>query len=205
MSESTNAAYRSLVFFFDDKILKEFVGQNLELFESHGTETINSTLLLTLKSNETFGKYVESLLPYFKTKTKYLNQFLKLKVQELLLHLLEFDKQNQLKDLLFSIYAGQKADLEYIVNTFYQKPLSLNELARISGRSLSSFKREFLEKYGESPGQWIKDKKLEQAAFLLKNNLGNVEQVADMVGYESVSHFIKTYKAKFGITPHKTK
>lgn len=205
MSESTNAAYRSLVFFFDDKILKEFVGQNLELFESHGTETINSTLLLTLKSNETFGKYVESLLPYFKTKTKYLNQFLKLKVQELLLHLLEFDKQNQLKDLLFSIYAGQKADLEYIVNTFYQKPLSLNELARISGRSLSSFKREFLEKYGVSPGQWIKDKKLEQAAFLLKNNLGNVEQVADMVGYESVSHFIKTYKAKFGTTPHKTK
>jgi AraC family transcriptional regulator, exoenzyme S synthesis regulatory protein ExsA len=205
MSESTNAAYRSLVFFFDDKILKEFVGQNLELFESHGTETINSTLLLTLKSNETFGKYVESLLPYFKTKTKYLNQFLKLKVQELLLHLLEFDKQNQLKDLLFSIYAGQKADLEYIVNTFYQKPLSLNELARISGRSLSSFKREFIEKYGASPGQWIKDKKLEQAAFLLKNNLGNVEQVADMVGYESVSHFIKTYKAKFGTTPHKTK
>jgi AraC family transcriptional regulator, exoenzyme S synthesis regulatory protein ExsA len=203
MSESTNEAYKSLVFFIDDKLLKAFVGNNLELFENYQNQKIaNSTLLLILKSNETFGKYVESILPYFKNKTKYLNQFLKLKVQELLLHLLEFDQNNLLKDLLFSIYAGQKAAIADVVNDFYQKPLNLNELARLSGRSLSAFKREFVQNYGVPPGTWIKDKKLEHAAFLLKNKLGNVEQIAENVGFDSVSHFIKSFKAKFDVTPH---
>jgi AraC family transcriptional regulator, exoenzyme S synthesis regulatory protein ExsA len=203
MSESINVDYKSLVFFFDEKILKEFVSQNLELFDNISTIDPNKSWLLTLKSNETFGKYVESILPYFKTKTKYLNQFLKLKVQELLLHLLEFDQKNQLKNLLFSIYTGQKADIEFILNTFYLKPLSLSEIAKLSGRSLSAFKREFQEKFSQSPGIWIKDKKLEHAAFLLKNKMGNVEEIAEMVGYESVSHFIKSFKEKFGVTPNK--
>jgi AraC family transcriptional regulator, exoenzyme S synthesis regulatory protein ExsA len=202
MSESINESYKSLVFFFNDKILKEFVGQNLELFEKFNKNNFENTQLLTLKSNDTFGKYVESLLPYFKTKTKYLNQFLKLKVQELLLHLLEFDKNNDLKDLLFSIYVGQKTDIEFVVNTFYLKPLNLSELAKLSGRSLSAFKREFLMRFGHSPGQWIKDKKLEHSAFLLKNKMANVEEVAEIVGYESVSHFIKAFKVRFGQTPH---
>ena len=203
MSESINVDYKSLVFFFDEKILKEFVSQNLELFDNNVSIDPNKSWLLTLKSNETFGKYVESILPYFKTKTKYLNQFLKLKVQELLLHLLEFDQKNQLKNLLFSIYTGQKADIEFILNTFYLKPLSLGEIAKLSGRSLSAFKREFQEKFSQSPGIWIKDKKLEHAAFLLKNKMGNVEEIAEMVGYESVSHFIKSFKEKFGVTPNK--
>lgn len=203
MSESINEAYKSLVFFFDEKILKEFVSQNLELFENTSAIDPNSSWLLTLKSNEAFGKYIESILPYFKSKTKYLNQFLKLKVQELLLHLLEFDPNNQLKNLLFSIYTGQKANLEFILNTFYLKPLNLDELAKLSGRSLSGFKREFQDLFGEPPAKWIKDKKLEHAAFLIKNKIGNVEEVAETVGYESVSHFIKSFKEKFGITPNK--
>lgn len=203
MSESINEAYKSLVFFIDEKILKEFVSQNLELFENTTSIDPNSSWLLTLKSNEAFGKYIESILPYFKSKTKYLNQFLKLKVQELLLHLLEFDPNNQLKNLLFSIYTGQKADLEFILNTFYLKPLNLDELAKLSGRSLSAFKREFHELFSQSPGQWIKDKKLEHAAFLIKNKMGNVEEVAETIGYESVSHFIKSYKEKYGHTPNK--
>jgi AraC family transcriptional regulator, exoenzyme S synthesis regulatory protein ExsA len=66
---------------------------------------------------------------------------------------------------------------------------------------LSVFKREFIVTYGVSPGQWIRDKKLEHAAFLLKNNMANVEQVAEEIGFESVSHFIKSFKAKFGKTP----
>jgi AraC-like DNA-binding protein len=203
MSESINEAYKSLVFFFDEKILKEFVSQNLELFNNISDLDPNTSWLLTLKSNETFGKYIESIQPYFKTKTKYLNQFLKLKVQELLLHLLEFDQKNQLKNLLFSIYTGHKADLDFILNTFYLKPLNLNELAKLSGRSISAFKREFQGKFGVSPGVWIKNKKLEHGAFLLKNKMGNVEEVAELIGYESVSHFVKSFKDKYGITPKK--
>ncbi|NBA85045.1 helix-turn-helix domain-containing protein [Emticicia sp. CRIBPO] len=203
MSESINESYKSLVFFFDEKLLKEFVTQHLELFEDISSTPKDMSRLLTLSSNETFGKYVESLLPYFKSKTIYLNQFLKLKLQELLLHLLEFDQKNQLKILLFSIYAGQKTDLQYLINNYYLKPFNLNELARMSGRSLSAFKRDFQKEFGVSPGIWIKNKRLEHAAFLLKTRDANVMEVSEATGYSSVSHFIKAFKSHFGVTPNK--
>ena len=123
----------------------------------------------------------------------------------MLLHLLESDNERKLQNMLFSIYQGQKADLEFIVNLYYKKPLNLSEIAKLSGRSLSGFKREFLDIFGVSPGLWIKDKKLEHAAFMLKNKLANVEEVADEIGYASVSHFIKSFKQKYGKTPLKLK
>lgn len=201
MSESTNESYKSLVFFLNDKLLKEFVSQNLEIFNKTVASVNNSGLLFTLNSSSALDIFVTSILPYFKNRTQYLNQFLKLKVQELLLHLIECDNNAHLKNLLFSVYLGEKADLKEVVNNYCLKPLTLNELAKLSGRSLSSFKREFAELFGVPPGHWIKDKKLDHAAFLLKNKMGNVEEVSDAVGYESVSHFIKTFKQKYGVTP----
>ncbi len=203
MSESINESYRSLVFFFEEKLLKEFVGQNLELFTNSNKSLKDQSPILVLKSNETFGKYVESILPYFKSKTNYLNQFLRLKLQEILLHLLEFDSSDQLKVQLLRIYEGQKTDLEYLMNTYYLKPLNTSELAYLSGRSVSAFKRDFSKHFGTAPGIWIKNKKLEHAAFLLKNTQKNVAEVAEIIGYESNSHFIKAFKEKFGHTPKK--
>lgn len=202
MSESINESYKSLVFFFDEKLLKEFVSSNIELFSDNNTNKKNENLLLILKTNENFSKFIESIFPYFHTKTLYLNQFLRLKYQEILLHLLEFDHSNHLQNLLFTIYSGQKTDLDFLMNTYYLKPLSLQELAQISGRSLSAFKRDFQALFAISPALWIRNKKLEHAAFLLKNTSKNVYEISQEIGYESVSHFIKAFKSKYNCTPN---
>ena len=68
---------------------------------------------------------------------------------------------------------------------------------------MSAFKREFEAQFHASPAHWIKQKRLEQAAFLLKNANKNVSEVSMEIGYESVSHFIKAYKEKYGFTPKK--
>ena len=203
MSESIDATYRSLVFFMDEKLIKSFVGENQDLFNEIDPLTPENSTLLVLHTDEKFGKFVESIFPYFKSKTRYLNQFLKLKLQELLLHLLEFDSSHELKILLQEIFNGEKADLAFLMQTYYLKPLTLNELARLSGRSLSTFKRDFKEQFHESPANWIREKRLQRAAFLLKNSGQNVTEICDEVGFESVSHFIKAFKERFGHTPAK--
>ncbi|MGL4630210.1 MAG: helix-turn-helix transcriptional regulator [Leadbetterella sp.] len=204
MSESINEDYRSLVFFFDEKILKEFTGHHLELFKNVSSDNSQiSDGLLKLQSNEVFAKYIESLMPYFRAKSDHLHHFLKLKVQELLLHLLELDASKKLHEILIKIYQGQKSDLEFILHTYALKPLNLEEIARISGRSLSVFKREFALQFGLSPGEYIRSLKLDHAAFLLKSQMSNVEEAAEAVGYASVPHFIKSFKAKYGVTPKK--
>ncbi len=212
MNESIDSNYRSLVFrntlrasrglfFFPEKLLKEFVGQNLSLFEDYTQSSFEQ--ILSLESNENFDKFVDSLIPFFSARTNLLNQFLKLKFDELMLHLLDLDRSNQFRITLFNIYQGQKVDLSYFLENYYLKPLSINELARISGRSLSAFKRDFELQFNTSPAVWIKNKRLEYAFFLLQNSQKNVSEISLEIGYESVSHFIKAFKEKYGFTPNK--
>lgn len=200
MNESIDANYKSLVFFVNEKLLKEFVGQNMTLFGGKQT-TLPADLILAFSSSTTFATFIDSLLPYFGAKTPFLNELLRLKFQELLLHLFELDTSGQLRALLLHIYQGQKTDFDYLMNTYALKPLSINELARLSGRSLSAFKRDFEQHFRTSPGHWLRRKRLEHAHFLLRNTDKNVSEVSMEIGYESVSHFIKAYKEQYGFTP----
>lgn len=201
MQETIDTNYRSLVFFFNEKLLKEFVGQHLELFEnvSHSQETPSA--LLVFEITESLNKFTESIFPYFHHETQYLNHFLRLKLQELLLHILEIDGSGHFKSILFRLYKGEKIDLEYLMNSYYLKPLSLEELSRLSGRSLSAFKRDFQDNFQTSPALWIKNKRLEYAYLQLEKTNKNVSEISMEIGYESVSHFIKAFKEKFGKTP----
>ncbi|KQS25439.1 response regulator transcription factor [Dyadobacter sp. Leaf189] len=203
MSESINESYKSLVFFFDEKLLKEFVGLHPELFDSQEQKTVFENPILLLKSDENFEKFIQSVFPYFRSRTELKNHFLRLKFQELLLHLLELDHSRQLRAILYSLYKGEKVDLPFLMNSYYLKPLTLDELARLSGRSLSAFKRDFQDEFHTSPALWLKNKRLDYADFLLRNSTKNVSEISTEIGYESVSHFIKTYKEKYGVTPKK--
>lgn len=200
MNESIDNSYRSLVFFVNEKPLKEFVSQHLTLFQKAST-TLPTDLILAFSSSPTFATFIDSLLPYFGNKTPFLNELLRLKFQELLLHLLELDTPGQLRAMLLHIYRGQKTDLDYLMSMYLLKPLSMNELSRLSGRSLSAFKRDFEGHFHTSPGHWIRRKRLEHAHFLLRNTTKNVSEVSMEIGYESVSHFIKAYKSQYGFTP----
>lgn len=200
MNESIDNNYRSLVFFVNEKLLKEFVSQHLTLFRSAAT-SLPADLILSFSSSPTFTTFINSLLPYFGAKTPFLNELLRLKFQELLLHLLELDATGDLRAILWHIYQGQKTDLDYLMSTYFLKPLSMFELSKLSGRSLSAFKREFEDHFHTSPGQWVRQKRLEHAHFLLRNTDKNVSEVSMEIGYESVSHFIKAYKLQYGFTP----
>ena len=201
MQETIDTNYRSLVFFFNEKLLKEFVGQHLELFENTFLRNEENSTLLVFEITESLDKFTESIFPYFTLETQYLNHFLRLKLQELLLHILEIDTSGQFKSILFSLYKGEKVDLEYLMQSYYLKLLSLDELSRLSGRSLSAFKRDFQDKFDTSPALWIKNKRLEYASLQLENTDKNVSEISMEIGYESVSHFIKAFKEKFGKTP----
>ncbi|NIJ50945.1 AraC family transcriptional regulator [Dyadobacter arcticus] len=203
MSESIHESYKSLVFFFDEKLLKEFVSLHPELFSAEEAVTILENPILLLKSDDNFEKFIQSVFPYFRSRAELKNHFLRLKFQELLLHLLELDNSRQLRAILYSLYKGEKVDLPFLMNSYYLKPLTLNELARMSGRSLSAFKRDFQEEFKTSPASWLKNKRLDYADFLLRNSTRNVSEISTEIGYESVSHFIKTYKEKFSVTPKK--
>ena len=202
MSESINDAYKSLVFFFDERLLKEFVSLHRNLFDDTNLGNRQATQpILSFHAQTSFERFADSIFPYFRHQSLLKTQFLKLKFQELLLHLLEADPQLLLRQSLFMIFQNPKTDLHFLMNSYALKPLTMNELARLSGRSLSAFKRDFFEQFQTSPALWLKQKRLAYAHLLLETSPKTVAEVSMEIGYESVSHFIKAFKEIYGTTP----
>ena len=85
------------------------------------------------------------------------------------------------------------------------KNLKVADYALLTGRSVSTFMREFKKLYQTTPNQWLIERRLEKAHHLLTHTDMNVTDVAVEVGYDNVSHFIKAYKIRHRQTPKQTK
>ena len=78
---------------------------------------------------------------------------------------------------------------------------SLSELADGLHYDLSWLSREIKRKTGKTYTQIVQEKRLAQAAFLLKNTDRNVADIAVAVGYENISYFHRIFYAVYGKSP----
>ena len=79
--------------------------------------------------------------------------------------------------------------------------LSLDELASLSHMSTPTFKRKFKKHLGVSPGQYIKNKRLEAAANQLKNTNKSITAIAYDCGFNDPNYFTKSFSKEFNTTP----
>lgn len=80
---------------------------------------------------------------------------------------------------------------------------SLTELSEIMHYDLYSLSREIKRKTGKSYTELVQEKRMSQAAFLLRNTNMSVSDVAINVGYENISYFHRIFTAKFSMSPKK--
>ena len=78
---------------------------------------------------------------------------------------------------------------------------SLTELAQQLHYDLSWLSREIKRKTGKTFTQLIQEKRLAQAAYLLKNTTWNVADISVSVGYENISYFHRTFRDAYGKSP----
>ena len=79
--------------------------------------------------------------------------------------------------------------------------ISIDELADICCLSASTFKRRFRERYSASPHKWFLGCRLDIAAMILRQTDVPTRYIASLCGFINVSHFIATFKRRFGTTP----
>ncbi len=96
---------------------------------------------------------------------------------------------------------NEKADLEELILNNYLYNLPLKVLAEQSGRSLSTFNRDFKVIFNETPHKWILNKRLEHAKHLMEHDHVKPSEVFLQCGFEDLSHFSRTFKKKFEIPP----
>ncbi len=92
-------------------------------------------------------------------------------------------------------------DLEKVMSENFLYNLKVEEFAKLCGKSLSAFKRDFKDIYNTSPSRWIKTKRLEHAKKLLIETNLNINQICYDCGFINTSHFIKSFKKQYHRPP----
>lgn len=96
---------------------------------------------------------------------------------------------------------SQKINLKEFMEKHFQDNFPLRQLAQAAGRSLSTFRRDFLKEFGTTPGKWLLNKRLDEAYRLIKQKGLQPSSFLWELGFESFSHFSRSFKARFGIQP----
>ena len=188
-----NDFFNAMVFFFDDDVCDAFLSN----FEQLDSKKVFGTLRIDF--NEDLRLFTDTLTSLYKGRNQ--NQFTRAKLIEFL-HLIALSKQG--KDFinrLQSLKAKERKSIRSFMEEHFDKPLDIDDYAYLTGRSVSTFQRDFKRRFHISPKKWLIQKRLDKAALLLRTTANSVNAITVEVGYENTSHFIKAFHKNFGISP----
>ncbi|WP_455668997.1 AraC family transcriptional regulator [Phocaeicola sp.] len=140
-----------------------------------------------------------SLEQYFDAQQYPSKELMEAKLKEAVFTLLQL--KPDLGSVLFDFAEPWKIDLADFMNKNYKCDLSVEEFAHYTGRSLSSFKKDFSRIFNTTPGRWIVRKRLEEAKFLMDKYGEKPADVYLKVGFKNLSHFSTAFKKEFGFPP----
>ena len=192
----SDQAYTSILFFFTDDVLFEFLQKNPN---QNGVKPIEAKSFYASVYDNFIKGFVNSLLEISHLEPILRQDLLKIKFEEIMTYLLK--KQGD----SFANFINQKQlppinHFKQVVENNKLVKLSLQELAFLCNMSQSTFKREFTKHFQESPSKWFQDQRLEHSAYCLTTGKRPLD-VYEEAGYESLTNFIQAFKKKFGITP----
>lgn len=187
--------FEKIIITFDEIFLKKFLQRNH--YSTHSF--LNDDSFLAVKENPLIQNFIQSLAPYYDDGEKIDETFIDIKREELLLILLT--KNPDLANVFFNFGEPEKLDLEAFMLKNFRFNIHLERFAYLTGRSLSTFKRDFQKIFGINPGKWLVQKRLEEAHFLLKNEKQKPNDIYLDLGFEDLSHFSFAFKKEFVISP----
>lgn len=194
-----NGKFKTVTVLFEQEFLRNFAQEYAYTMD----KTITTGAIIPLHANPLFEHYIQSVTPYLDLTGPEKDNFLFLKKKEIILLLLKTDPA--LKNILFDFSDPDKIDLEFFMNKNFRFNVSLERFSYLTGRSLTTFKRDFEKVFNSAPGRWLLERRLQEAHFLIEKKGEKPSDVYLEVGFEDLSHFSFAFKKMYGVAPTKLK
>jgi AraC family transcriptional regulator, exoenzyme S synthesis regulatory protein ExsA len=152
-----------------------------------------------------FGKHpllescLASLIPYFDVQEKFPENIASLKITEAISILRTINKD--IDSVLANFEEPYKIELAGFMEKNFMFNMPLEKFGYLTGRSLTTFKRDFHKLYNITPQRWLTQKRLELAHYQLTEKNRKPVEVYLETGFENLSHFSYAFKKQFGLTP----
>ncbi|MEQ8239160.1 MAG: AraC family transcriptional regulator [Cyclobacteriaceae bacterium] len=188
------AQLETFTFFFDEKLARRFLGNVSLQKEKKEPEPLIVNESAAIKS------YLSFLLKNYSDRTE--KNATNWKLLELLNLIEKTDAGEKLITRLNRAQNRKKYGIRLFVEKHFHLPLSIEDYAHLTGRSISTFHRDFKKQYAVAPKKWFLTKRMEMAKNqLIQQPTLKVAHLAISCGYDNTSHFIKAFQKEFGITP----
>ncbi len=191
---SKSGKYQFLSITLDHETLRQYAIENKIVIEKK-QETKHQ---LFFEADDFLSTYFLSLRPYINKTKKATPKLANLKIREAIELILQSNPD--LKYVLFDFSEPYKIDLEEFMNQNYMFNVSVEAFAKLTGRSVSSFKRDFAKTFNNTPKKWLLERRLDEAMYRIKQKKEKPSDFYLDLGFENLSHFYTSFKQKFGLT-----
>ncbi|OON67477.1 helix-turn-helix domain-containing protein [Hymenobacter sp. CRA2] len=140
-----------------------------------------------------------SLLPYLELQQQLPERLLAGKVAETIEILRSLDPTSD--GVLADFAEPGKVNLVEFMEANYRFNLPLATFSYLTGRSLTTFKRDFNKAFQLSPQRWLTQKRLALAHYQLAEKKRKPVELYLEVGFENLAHFSYAFKKHFGYPP----
>ncbi len=124
----------------------------------------------------------------------------RIKLNELV-YLILADTDNCLKSKILANADAINGQFAMVIYNNVFKDISLEALAQMTNRSLTSFKKEFKRQFSTPPHKWFIAQRLDRSKVLLLSTNKTISEVGMECAFSNISHFIKLFKHRFHDTP----
>ena len=187
--------FKDHIFILHDEFIREVIGN----FEKPKDFMPYELPMIKIPTSTILEGLMSSVKVYLNGEAQIDRNLIRLKTYEALYAI---SKSNpNLLHIFNEFSTPERADLVKFIEHNYTHKVPLEELAKMSGRSLSTFNRDFKKTYKTSPHKWIKKQRLELAKKILLNTPRKPSDVYLEVGFEDLAHFSKSFKSYFGKNP----
>jgi AraC-like DNA-binding protein len=196
-----SAKSKGVVFHLDpESIQKAFGDKDLSFLKVDSTDAPIDPAL-KIDRSELLDSFVASMRPYFSKPQLANENLLAVKLQELVYILCDSGKNPLATQIIGTLHSPEEIVFDDIINANLYNNLSIGELAHLTARSESTFKRDFAKRYKDSPAKYLRTKRMEKAANLLKSSSLKISEIAWDTGFENAGHFSTCFVKHFGQSP----
>lgn len=148
---------------------------------------------------EQLGMFLTPMAYYLKdgANCKHLHD---IKIQEMFWIFRAYYTKEELASFLYTII-GVSHDFRYKVLDNYTRVTTVQELANICGMSVVTFKRQFMEEFGEVPSTWLQKRLVGLIVFRLADHSLPLKQIIDELKFSSLPNFVRFCKKYLGESP----
>jgi AraC family transcriptional regulator, exoenzyme S synthesis regulatory protein ExsA len=200
-SSNSNSNGEIVIVTFHPDILKKIYDRELPALLQRSRNIVSNQSGEKVNNDFLIQKYIEGLLFYFENPSLVNDDILILKLKEIILLLSQTQNAESIQVILSQLFSPATYTFKQIVEAHLFLQVGIEDLARKTNLSVSSFKREFTKLYNDSPASYIKARRLEKAAELLLGSDNRITDIAFDCGFNDLANFTKSFRDKYKATP----